>query len=161
MTCTNTCYEMKIGEYISGPYKGETIFLKGNTWYKWASEAAPDTKIGIETSGLYLYLRANNIDSSWKFTYSADSSVRIYNKIEKWVFMDWGHDIMATTESQPRDGKWFVYDTLTTITRGNQKLKLFKIKSNRNDKLLYVKDTNYLGSELTDLGSKMKFFFEK
>merc|ERR1712166_1076742 len=31
-TCTNTCYALKLGEYIGGPYKGETIFLKGNAW---------------------------------------------------------------------------------------------------------------------------------
>ena len=40
-------------------------------------------------------------------------------------------------------------------------MKLFKIKSNRNDKHLYVTTTNYLGTELNDGGSKMKFFFER
>ena len=158
-TCTNNCFDLKIGEHIAGPYKGEGIFLKADKYYKWATEAAPDTKIGLE-DGLYWYVRANNVDSSWRFVYHADSSVEIHNKIEKWAYLDWGHDVVASTGRHPRDGKWFLYDTRRTIIRGSQELKLFKIKSNRNDKHLYVKATNYMGTDLADLGSTMRFFIE-
>ena len=50
--------------------------MKPDTWYKWATEANPDTKIGLE-NGMYWSLRANNVDSNWRFVYKADSSVEI------------------------------------------------------------------------------------